>query len=200
MIARAGTSFSLAMVVTFGLFFFMQQMTRTPDIQIPDVKFEPVIMGDIRRPKPIDNTIKRPERPEPVEIVDREELPLDPLPGNDVKINTGFDRGPVTPELPHKNTVGFSDGEVYAITAVAPEYPVSAARQGLSGYVVVGFTVDKRGAVTDAYVIESSSRLFEKSALRAITKFKYKPKVVDGSPVAQGNLLYKFTYELQDNA
>ncbi|MFC7048296.1 energy transducer TonB [Emcibacter nanhaiensis] len=201
MIARTGTSFSLAALVTFGLFFFMQQMVAAPEIRLaPERDPIPVVIGTVRDIRDIDNTPKMPDRPEPVDVVFEDTLPPEPTPGTGISLNPDPIGGSAPTGLPGKNAVGFSDGEVYAITAIAPEYPAAAARKGLSGYVVVGFTVDKTGAVSDAYVIESSSGLFDRSALRAIRKFKYKPKVVNGTPVAQGNLMYKFTFELQDDA
>ena len=199
-IARTGTSFSLAILVTFGLFFFMQQMISTPEIRLaPDTPRPDINISPIRPDTEPVKTIKKPEPPKPVEMMEEPAMAPEPTPTDGINLNPTI-AGPGTPDLPKQGTIGFVDGEVYAITAITPDYPRAAAQKGLSGYVVVGFTVDKTGAVIDAHVIESSSSLFDRSALRAIRKFKYKPKVVNGIPVAQNNLMYKFTFELQDDA
>ena len=45
------------------------------------------------------------------------------------------------------------------------------------------FTVTANGNVNDVKVIVSSHSGFERNAVRAAEKFKYKPKVVDGIAV-----------------
>jgi protein TonB len=55
---------------------------------------------------------------------------------------------------------------------------------GKEGWVKVAFTITARGTVTDAVVVESKPRrLFNRSALTAIRKWRFKPQVVDGKPV-----------------
>ena len=44
----------------------------------------------------------------------------------------------------------------------------------------------------------AASRLF-RAALKAAVKFKYKPKVIDGNPVATAGVQNKITFELVDD-
>jgi len=90
-----------------------------------------------------------------------------------------------------------NDGEFLPIVKVAPIYPPLAATLGLEGYVVVEFTITPTGAVTDAVVIESSSELFHEAALEAAHKFKYKPRVVSGRPVAVSGVRNRITFVLE---
>ena len=85
----------------------------------------------------------------------------------------------------HIGGVGFdvSDGDFLPIIKVAPIYPARAIRLGLEGYVLVEFTVTRAGSVKDVVVLESTSPIFEKAAMVAASKFKYKPRVVNGEPV-----------------
>ena len=53
----------------------------------------------------------------------------------------------------------------------------------MEGYVLLEFTVTRAGSVKDVVVLESTSPIFEKAAMVAAYKFKYKPRVVDGEPV-----------------
>lgn len=77
-----------------------------------------------------------------------------------------------------------SDGEFMPIVKVAPAYPRRAAQRGLEGYVVVEFTVTSLGTVINPVVLEAEPPgVFDKAALDAVKKFKYKPQVVEGQAV-----------------
>lgn len=80
-----------------------------------------------------------------------------------------------------------------------PDYPSPALRRNVEGYAVVGFSVNELGQVFDAFIIESEPQgVFERSALKAISKFKYKPKMVNGKAVVTHRQRYMFTYRLDD--
>jgi protein TonB len=64
-----------------------------------------------------------------------------------------------------------------------PQYPPQAQQKRLEGWVHVRFTVSSAGSVEDAGVVESSDRVFEKSALQAVAKWKYQPSLRAGQPV-----------------
>ncbi len=67
-----------------------------------------------------------------------------------------------------------------AMLRVEPTYPPDAAARGLEGYVVVEFTVLADGTTADIVVVESSSRAFERAAIKAAERFRYRPKTTDG--------------------
>jgi len=80
-----------------------------------------------------------------------------------------------------------------------PRYPSRAIAKGIEGYAVVGFSVDAAGAVFDAFIIESEPKgIFDKSALSAISKFKYKPRVHNGKGISTDGQRYMFSYKLDD--
>jgi len=93
---------------------------------------------------------------------------------------------------------GVSDGEYLPIVKVAPVYPSRALSRGLEGYVIVEFTVTRQGTVRDPVVVESSSSLFDRAAVEAALKFKYKPRVIDGEPVEVPGVRNKITFEIQE--
>jgi protein TonB len=43
------------------------------------------------------------------------------------------------------------------------------------------------------------SNIFDRSSIRAATRFKFQPRVVDGQGVAVEGVQYVFRYELEDN-
>jgi TonB family protein len=98
-------------------------------------------------------------------------------------------------ELPAR-PFGLPDSDYLPIVKVSPVYPPRAAARGIEGYVVIEYTVTPAGTVSDIVVIESSSPLFERSALEAAAKFKYKPRVVGGESVAVSGVRAIIRFEL----
>jgi len=72
-----------------------------------------------------------------------------------------------------------AQSDISPIVRVDPVYPARALARGLTGYVHLSFTVTTDGAVQDPIVIYSSDSLFEGSAIRAVSKWKYEPQPVD---------------------
>lgn len=66
---------------------------------------------------------------------------------------------------------------------VAPEYPFEMRRDGIAGEVVVDFIVDEEGRPTDISVKKSSRIEFDKAAVIAVSKWRFKPATIDGKPV-----------------
>ncbi len=64
--------------------------------------------------------------------------------------------------------------------------------------MLLEFTVTTTGAVRDPVVLESSNRIFEKAAIDAALKFKYKPRVVDGQPIEVAGVINQITFEILD--
>jgi protein TonB len=95
---------------------------------------------------------------------------------------------------------GFSsDGDYLPIVKVAPVYPRRAQTRGIEGYVLLEFVVTRTGAVRDPVIIESKPPgIFDRAALQAALKFKYKPKVVNGEPIDVAGVQNRITFELQD--
>ncbi|MBN9693796.1 MAG: energy transducer TonB [Verrucomicrobia bacterium] len=66
---------------------------------------------------------------------------------------------------------------------VPPTYPPELRKARLEGQVVIDFVVEETGRVVDARVDRSSHPEFEKSALEAIRKWRFRPGVREGKPV-----------------
>ncbi|MFS1423221.1 TonB family protein [Shewanella sp. 10N.286.48.B5] len=65
-----------------------------------------------------------------------------------------------------------------------PNYPRSKLIQRKEGLVQLSLTIDKNGFVTNPKVIKSKGgKSFEIEALKALKKWRYAPKFVDGKPV-----------------
>lgn len=89
------------------------------------------------------------------------------------------------------------DGEYLPIVKVAPSYPRRAQSRGIEGYVIVEFTVSKLGTVKEPFVVKAEPEgLFDRAAIDAVLKFKYKPRVVNGEPAAVSGVQNRITFEL----
>ena len=141
---------------------------------------------------------KKPEKPEPLEAPPQQ-LTLDiPSPQMSATQET-FE----APKITHNSTptLGFSgsEGEYLPVVKVQPIYPRRALQRGISGYVVVEFTVTKSGSVTDVKVVEEEpSGIFSRSAMNAASKFKYKPRIVDGKAVDVIGVRNKIVFNIEE--
>lgn len=88
------------------------------------------------------------------------------------------------------------------IGATQLNYPREALVQGLEGSVILEFTVAETGNVGNpVFVIEAKPPGvgFEQAAIQAVLTRKYKPKIVDGEPVAVVGVQAHFVFELEDD-
>ena len=78
------------------------------------------------------------------------------------------------------------EGDVIPIVRIDPQYPREAALEGTEGWVKLEFTINADGTVGDVIVLDSNPRrVFDGNAQRALYKWKFKPRVVDGKPIAR---------------
>jgi len=90
-----------------------------------------------------------------------------------------------------------SDGDYLPIVKVAAIYPRRAQSRGIEGFVIVEFTVTKTGAVTSPSVVQAEPEgVFDRAALDAVVKFKYKPRVVDGVAMSVAGVQNKISFEI----
>ena len=95
-------------------------------------------------------------------------------------------------------SMNIAEGDYLPIVRVAPVYPARALSRGLEGHVDLSFTVTAAGTVRDPIILFSTSSLFERAATRAVLKFKYKPRVVDGIPVDVSGVKTRITFRIEE--
>ncbi len=64
-----------------------------------------------------------------------------------------------------------------------PVYPYDMRKSGYSGEVVVEFILDTNGVVQSAFALSSTRPEFEKSAVQAVSKWRFRPGRKHGAPV-----------------
>ncbi|MCA3881440.1 energy transducer TonB [Vibrio vulnificus] len=193
-------SIALALVVSLGLFWGMDKLVNkerhelasNDDLRMVDfirVKHEEKVQEKKRElPKP--PPPKRPPPPPEMKITSTvkpvmEQIPMD-MPKLDLPVNiTG---GSV---LGHYSQGGGAQvagtGGPMPLATFQPQMPRKAAKAGLEkGLVVLEFTVNERGGVEDIKVLKEEPRRMDlgKEARKTVSKWTFKPKMVDGKPVS----------------
>ncbi len=93
-----------------------------------------------------------------------------------------------------------SDGDVVPIVRVNPQYPIRAAEQGIEGWVELMFTISVTGAVLDPVVTAAHpARIFDRAAIRAVSRWKYNPKIDDGQPVERPGVTVRLRFQLEND-
>jgi protein TonB len=100
-------------------------------------------------------------------------------------ISVGFTGGPVV-AAGWQAGDNMGDGDVIPIVRIEPTYPREAAMKGIEGSVKIKLTILPDGSVGDAQVIDANPpRVFNREAIRAVLRWKFKPRIVDGQAVSR---------------
>lgn len=190
----------LGAVATFVLFMIMQSVIksdRSPFTEGNNARIVDFVR--LQEDQEIEVKERKPKPPPPPD----EPPPDQPKPEFDSSdVSQGVDIGAVdvNVDLNVGGTGGFSsDGEYLPIVKVAPVYPRRAQTRGIEGYVLLEFTVTKTGAVVNPVVVESKPPgIFDRAAINAALKFKYKPKVVNGEAIDVAGVRNLITFELEE--
>jgi len=67
-----------------------------------------------------------------------------------------------------------------------------------SGHCDVRFNVSAEGAPYDIKVTRCTQSLFERSTLRSVAKWKYRPRIENGQAVAMQGITNRVVYRLTD--
>ena len=216
MVIRLGLSVAVGAVVTLALFYLMQALISSQDSALTDdVSGNMVDFVRVKQDQTLETKKRKPKKPPPPD-----EPPPDTPPQSfttdvdsaafsmsGVDVNVAVDVG--------GGGFGISDGDYLPIVKVQPVYPRRALSRGMSGWVIVEFTVTGQGTVKDPLVVnncgwiksarnegqceDNPNSVFDRAAMKAAQKFKYKPKVVDGEPVETAGVQNKIVFELADD-
>ena len=94
---------------------------------------------------------------------------------------------------------GFGDGDAIPTYSPKPNYPQQANLKGITGFVRFKFDIGADGSPSNISIIEEKPRgVFRKEGKKAIRKWKFKPRIVNGQPVIQRGMSYKLVFELDE--
>lgn len=216
MVIRLSLSSVVGVIVTLALFYLMQALIQGADSALTDDPIGNLVdFVRVKQEQEVQTKQRKAKKPPPPDE------PPPEVPPQDFNVNvdkTGFSMQGMAANVNIDvggGGFGISDGEYLPIVKVQPQYPRRALSRGMTGWVIVEFTVTEQGAVTDPFVVEncgwiknarnegdcfdSPNSVFDSAAMKAALKFKYKPKVIDGIPVATAGVQNKITFELVDD-
>lgn len=179
-------------------------------------------MKSMTEPKPIEvDMVKLPEKEPPVQTKELEP-PKPPViertPNHDgetidtTEINSDAETFSV--RAPEVSPIGIGklgpvtgveirqNSEAFPMYRTQPNYPMVALQRGLEGWVLLRYDVDTSGSLSNIRVMDSEPRrIFDKEAMRALKKWKFKPALIDGQPVASTGQTVKIQFDMdQDSA
>lgn len=199
---RALVSIIIGAAVTFGLFWFMaflvgggaQRADTSEETPVIEITMDRQDSKAQNKPRVVPKPPPPPEQPQKPDVTP-------PDTSSNIDTSMSFNMSGVAAGGP---STGFKlgnmmtrDGDATPIVRIEPQYPISAARDGKEGFVQLRFTINELGGVDDVEVIQAEpKRIFDKEAVRALRKWKYKPKIVDGKPLKQPGMTVQLDFTL----
>ena len=93
---------------------------------------------------------------------------------------------------------GSGDRTATLANPIAARYPSIALEKSLEGYVDVIFDITPTGSTTNVRVLAAEpARVFNRNAVKAVKKWKYRPQVEDGVAVAVTGVVARVHFELE---
>jgi protein TonB len=197
---RLPIAIAIAIIVTFGLFWAMQALIGVsgelkeggvpPTIDFVRLKRDHAVQTKKREPP----KREKPEQPPPPPEMN---LAENMKPSEAVGEIVPMAETAVELEKATSLGAGGGDRDVVPLVRVDPQYPPKARQRRLEGWVDIEFTIGAVGTVTDPKVIGAQPPgVFEKSALRAIRRWRYNPKIIDGVAVERPGIQVRIRFTL----
>lgn len=147
-----------------------------PVVRVQPDPLTPRVVG----PGTLPTSQARRARPAPARYYDGPSVPPLPIAGYETRVPDSATTAPAAVEP------GVLQRDLEAVATPDPVYPLSALRQGVAGWVEIEYTVTDRGTTTDVTVVAAEPHgVFDAAAVAAVSAWKYRPRVVNGRPVAQ---------------
>ncbi|QOC22839.1 energy transducer TonB [Wenzhouxiangella sp. AB-CW3] len=169
-----------AVIVTVGLFLLLATViTQRQDVDLGDetaIEINVTRQIEDRADQRVEDfqrpVLDQPPPPPPM-VTDTDFRPtmdvqmgaLPDLTGVDVEIGTGFD----------------PDRDAQPLVRIPPQYPTQCIGRAQDvETVMVEFDVTPEGNVVDPRVLDTTNPCFNRAAMRAVQRWRYNPRVVDG--------------------
>lgn len=79
----------------------------------------------------------------------------------------------------------------------APVYPRRAASRGIEGYIIMGFTIEPDGAVSDIKVVDQQPiNAFIRTATHAVEGLRFPPCMINGQATRQPSVTIRYNFKL----
>jgi protein TonB len=194
-------SFFIAVFITLALFWGMQSLIQSGEGQLSEpAKGNVLDFVRLKTEQSVEKKQRKPQKPPKPKAPPPAMNSPKMAQSNSQDHSSNYDFGAnieADINLAGGLSLGSSDGEYLPIVKVSPVYPRRALSRGIEGYVIVEFTVTKSGTVTAPMVINAKPEgIFDRAAMDAASKFKYKPRVVNGEAVAVAGVQNKISFQI----
>lgn len=194
----------VAAVATFAVFWMMQTLISSGNSVVNEESYGRLIeFVDVSKDDDVQTKQRKVNKP-PTPPVEPPKPDL-PKPSMQAQSANAFDMGSIdlSPDLNIEAGLNGSggDGDFLPIVKVAPQYPRRALQKGIEGHVTVEFTVTALGTVIDPKVIDANPpNIFNRAAMNAVKRFKYKPKIMEGKAQAVTGVRNIIRFELDKSS
>lgn len=209
-------SILVATAVTTGLFVLMGflifqdpnfKMEKTQNVQVNFLRnYKETQVENMER--------KKPEKPEEVQQVDappvsvmQAQQPVSQLQQNlqsfETFDSTSFAGGVGVSGFGGVTSAGSGDGNrgLTPLIRVQCDPPRQAKMEGIKGFITLQYDVNTNGMVEDVMVVQGKPpRVFDQNCIRALSQWRFKPKMVDGKAMAVKGNRFTFTFDYSGEA
>lgn len=193
----------IAVIVTFALFTLMRTLifvNEPPPEEVPaDYRFDinpEVAQEDARRRDTSIDDVQQVQPPPPPPQIERQAADL---PSESLSTIVGSIPEFAAPDLNSGNvSFNISDRNAQPLVRIPPQYPPRAAERGIEGYCLMEFNVSPDGTPFDIRALDCSSSMFERSSIRAVERWRYSPRVVDGVAQTRTGVQTRLDYQLDE--
>ena len=190
-----------ALVITLGLFALMMHILQQDDAVI--LNESRVLAADFLMPERKIETRRQIKKPDKPDINPQPKVEMLSLPDISLAASPTMQRiaAPVfQPNLKISLAMpqAGGDSEYLPLLKVAPLYPPRASQRNIEGYVIVEYTVTRKGGVRNVRVVEAKpANVFDQAAIEAARKFKYRPRKVDDEVIEVHGVRNRFNFRLE---
>lgn len=191
---RALSFLSAAAVFTLGLFWVMQQMVAGPSTNT-QVDQNAAFIDFVRlkqdsqtqRKERIKEQPPKPKKPQlPKQSINEQSTPTPQMDVNMPQLDLDLSISQQSLLGDAVVGMGFGDSDVIPLVRMSAQYPQRAIRQKIEGYVTARLQINSEGTVDHVDIVEAEPRgIFEREAVRALYRYKFKPKMEDGKAIEQ---------------
>ncbi len=204
MILRYTTAIIASALVTLGLFYLMQSLIAR-DSGAGYERQKRNVFDFVRLKR--DERVERKKRDKPRKIVRKEppppaQMPVTKLSNAPVKQALKVNAPPFRPNVamagdPHLGGA-VSDSDVVPLVRPPHRYPSRAQARGIEGWVHLRFDVTPEGTTANVVVVDSDPpNTFDRAAIKAVKKYKYKPRIENGVPVLRPGNEIVLSFEME---
>ena len=189
-------SLPLAALVTLSLVYGMHLLIKQDAVEPEEDKRPPIPSIVMKDPGPIVTDYDRAKK-----IVEPETPPPTVIETNIEVTTSGTDYLLPTVKIKPDNTglkIDLGGGNLVKQVMIAPTYPRHALRNGTEGYVDIAYDVTAFGGTENITVLYAEPEgVFERAALAAVARWKFRPQMIDNEPVPTQGLKERVRFTIE---